>query len=107
MTEFEGKIYDVVRRISKGNVLTYKEVAELIGRPKAYRAVGNALNRAPTLMHECGGKNPFAPNVPCHRVIRSDGKIGGYAQGTRNKIKLLKSEGLKIKYQKSNIKITY
>ncbi|TSC90297.1 MAG: methylated-DNA-[protein]-cysteine S-methyltransferase [Parcubacteria group bacterium Gr01-1014_2] len=80
MTEFQEKVYKVVRKIPKGEVLTYKEVAQLIGSPMAYRAVGNALNQ-----------NPFK-NVPCHRVIRSDGKIGGYAKGTDQKIKILKKE---------------
>lgn len=61
--------------------MTYKEVAHAIGKPKAYRAVGNALNR-----------NPFAPEVPCHRVIKSDGSIGGFASGSNKKLKLLKSE---------------
>lgn len=83
MTPFEGKVYEVVRRIPRGKVLTYKEVARLAGRPKAFRAVGSALN-----------KNPFAPAVPCHRVIRSDGRsIGGYAQGTKAKAKILRKEG--------------
>lgn len=53
---------------------------------KAYRAVGNALN-----------KNPFAPKVPCHRVVSSDGSIGGFASGAMKKIELLKSEGIKVK----------
>ena len=61
--------------------MTYKEVAKLTGSPRAYRAVGNALNR-----------NPFK-EVPCHRVIRSDGKSGGYARGNKVKIRLLKKEG--------------
>jgi len=82
MTEFQKRIYEVVKKIPRGKVLTYKEVARLAGRPKAYRAVGNALN-----------KNPFAPAVPCHRVIKSDGKIGGYARGTKIKVKLLRKEG--------------
>ena len=82
MTEFKKRVYEVVKRIPRGEVLTYKEVAKLVGRPLAFRAVGNALN-----------KNPFAPAVPCHRVIRSDGRAGGYAQGTRAKIRILKQEG--------------
>ena len=82
MSEFEKKIYEIVKKIPKGKVLTYKDVAKMVGRPKAYRAVGNALN-----------KNPFAPWVPCHRVIRSDGSIGGYAQGTKAKMDILKQEG--------------
>ncbi|MBI4335571.1 MAG: MGMT family protein, partial [Candidatus Omnitrophica bacterium] len=56
-----------------------------IGRPKAYRAVGNALN-----------KNPFAPIVPCHRVVKSDGSLGGFAKGKRQKLRLLKREGLTL-----------
>ena len=80
MTEFERKVYDEVRKIPRGKVLTYKEVARLIGSPLAYRAVGNALN-----------KNPFK-EVPCHRVIKSDGRIGGYAKGTKEKIRILKKE---------------
>ena len=80
MTDFERKVYNTVKKISKGEVLTYKEVARLVGSPLAFRAVGNTLN-----------KNPFK-EVPCHRVIRSDGKIGGYAKGTDQKIKILKKE---------------
>ncbi|MBI2003381.1 MAG: MGMT family protein [Parcubacteria group bacterium] len=82
MTEFQKRIYEVVKKIPRGKVLTYKEVARLAGNPLAYRAVGNALN-----------KNPFAPEVPCHRVIRSDGKIGGYACGTTEKVRILRNEG--------------
>ncbi len=78
---FEEKIHRVVKKIPKGKVLTYKEVAKKIGHPMAYRAVGNIL-----------GKN-VDPKVPCHRVIRSDGKIGGYRDGTLFKIKRLKEEG--------------
>ncbi|MEK7203766.1 MAG: MGMT family protein [Patescibacteria group bacterium] len=82
LSDFHYRVYNVVKKIPKGQVLTYKKVAYLVGSPGAYRAVGNALN-----------KNPFAPEVPCHRVIKSDGKIGGYAKGTRIKIRLLKKEG--------------
>ena len=81
ITEFQQKVYNFVRTIPKGRTATYKEVAIAIGHPKAFRAVGNALN-----------KNPFAPVVPCHRVIRSNGEIGGFASGTRNKVKLLRGE---------------
>ncbi len=82
VTPFQKRVYDVVRKIPKGKTLTYAQVAVAIGQPKAARAVGNALN-----------KNPFAPQVPCHRVIRSDGSIGGFARGSNKKIQLLKSEG--------------
>jgi len=82
-TEFESRVYSVCRKIPKGKVATYKAIAAALGC-KGYRAVGNALN-----------KNPFK-TVPCHRVVRSDGKIGGFARGSREKIKLLRKEGIKI-----------
>lgn len=69
MTDFAKKVYATVSRIPKGKTLSYKEVAKLSGRPYAFRAVGNILNRN----HD--------KNVPCHRVIRSDGKLGGYNGG--------------------------
>ena len=80
-SSFEAKVYKTVREIPKGKTLTYKQVAKLSGSPLAHRAVGNIL-----------GKN-CDPNVPCHRVIRSDGSIGGYNRGTAQKQKILKSEG--------------
>ena len=85
ITSFQRKVYEVVRKIPKGKVLSYKRVAELIGCPKAYRAVGNALN-----------KNPDLQNIPCHRVIRSDGMAGGYGFGTKKKLFLLRKENAKI-----------
>ena len=82
MTEFTKKVYKVVKTIPKGEVLTYREVAQLAGRPRAYRAVGTILS-----------KN-YDPSVPCHRVIRSDGTIGQYNRGgRRRKIDILKKEG--------------
>ena len=78
---FQQQVYAVVRKIPKGEVLTYKEVAERVGEPKAYRAVGNILN-----------KN-FDPSIPCHRVIRSDGKLGGYNRGGDLKKEILIREG--------------
>lgn len=77
---FKDEVMDVVRNIPKGQVLTYKQVAERAGRPKAYRAVGNILN-----------KN-YDPQIPCHRVIRSDGQTGGYNRGAEEKIKRLQKE---------------
>lgn len=77
---FKEKVFEVVRNISPGRVLTYKEVAELAGRPKAYRAVGNALN------------TNYNPSIPCHRVVRSDGKTGGYNRGEEMKKKILEEE---------------
>jgi O-6-methylguanine DNA methyltransferase len=82
MSEFSEKVYAVVSKIPKGKTMTYKEVAAAAGRPKAYRAVGNILN-----------KNKDTKRVPCHRVIQSDGKAGGYAFGEKKKLKLLKQEG--------------
>jgi len=84
--KFKNKVYDVVRKIPRGKVLTYKIVAKLVGSPFAWRAVGNILN-----------KNRD-PQVPCHRVIRSDGKIGGYNRGVKNKIALLKKERAIVKF---------
>lgn len=85
LTTFEKKVYVACRRIPRGKVSTYAEIARAIGRKGAARAVGNVLN-----------KNPFA-TVPCHRVVCSDGKIGGYAHGERAKEKILKREGVEIK----------
>lgn len=78
---FTEKVYNVTRKIPKGSVLTYKEVAKLAGNPKAVRAVGTILS-----------KN-FNPEIPCHRVIRSDGKMGGYNRGgVKAKAEILKQE---------------
>ena len=88
---FNKKVYDLCRKIPKGKVSTYKELAKKIN-PKAYRAVGNALN-----------KNK-SREVPCHRVIKSSGKIGGFAKGTKTKIKLLKKEGIIIRNNKIDLK---
>lgn len=77
---FKEEVYRIVKNIPAGSVLTYKEVAERAGSPKAYRAVGNILN-----------KN-YDPSIPCHRVIRSDGTTGGYNRGSHRKHTLLKKE---------------
>ena len=86
-TKFQVKVWKYLMKIPKGKVKTYKEVAIGISNPKAARAVANA-----------GGKNPYAPKVPCHRVIRSDGTIGGFSSpgGTKTKKKLLKKEGFSL-----------
>ena len=81
MSIFSEKIYSITKSIPKGQTLTYKQVATRAGNPNASRAVGNILN-----------KN-YDKTIPCHRVIRSDGKIGGYNRGSENKIKILKKEG--------------
>jgi methylated-DNA-[protein]-cysteine S-methyltransferase len=80
---FEKRVLRAVLDIPKGETRSYGWVAAKIGAPRAARAVGNALN-----------KNPYAPSVPCHRVIRSDGSLGGYARGRPAKAEILKSEGV-------------
>ena len=83
-TKFEIKVWNLISKIPRGEVRTYKELAIQINRPKSARAVANAC-----------GKNPYPVKIPCHRVIRSDGKLGGYSGkgGTKTKKKLLKNEG--------------
>ena len=81
-TSFKDAVYAVVSRIPKGSVMTYKEVAIQIGRPQAFRAVATVL-----------AKN-YNPDIPCHRVIRSDGGVGGYNRGgVDTKRSILESEG--------------
>ena len=86
-TPFQIKVWKYLRTIPKGKVITYKQLAKAINMPNAARAVANAC-----------AKNPHAPKIPCHRVIRSDGGLGGYSGpgGIRKKIKLLRSEKAKI-----------
>ena len=81
---FKEKVYKVVEMVPKGKVVTYKEVAKLAGKPKAWRAVGNILNKS----------DQWSRKIPCHRVIRSDGKAGGYREGSRKKKLLLRKEGV-------------
>jgi methylated-DNA-[protein]-cysteine S-methyltransferase len=90
---FQDKVIELMKRIPKGRVTTYKEIAVAL-KVKAYRAVGNAV-----------GKNPYAPHVPCHRVVRSDGTIGNYGNGVQKKILLLKKEGVRIKGTNRDAKI--
>ena len=86
-TDFQIKVWRFLKKIKKGEVKTYKEVAIAIKRPKAARAVANAC-----------AKNPYAPKIPCHRVIRSDGTLGGFSSpgGTKTKKKMLMKEGFSI-----------
>jgi len=88
MISFRKKVFNVVSKIPRGNFLSYKEVARLAGSSGAWRAVGNILNKNRSL------------KISCHRVIKSNGKIGGFRLGIKNKIALLKREGLKIKNKK-------
>ena len=84
-TKFQLKVWNFLKKIPKGTVKTYSEVAEAIGKPLAVRAVANAI-----------GKNPYPIRIPCHRVIRSDGSLGGYSGtgGVKKKKNLLKKEGI-------------
>ena len=86
-TKFQLKVWNYLKTIPKGTVKTYKQVAIAIRRPKSARAVANAC-----------GKNPYAPKIPCHRVIRSDGGLGGYSGrgGIKTKLRLLRSEKVYI-----------
>ncbi len=79
-----AKLYELLSEIPKGKVTTYKELAQKL-KTKGYRAVGQIV-----------GANPNAPKVPCHRVVRSDGGLGGYAFGLDKKIAILTKEGVKI-----------
>ncbi len=85
MTLFQEKVFKIVKQIPKGSVLSYKQVAQKAGNINASRAVGNILN-----------KNKDYKNIPCHRVVKSDGKIGGYNRGSNKKLALLKQEGVII-----------
>ena len=100
VTKFENSVYDLCKKVPKGKVTTYKAIANKLG-VKAYRAVGQALR--------C---NPYAPKVPCHRVIASDGTMGGFGGATsgpkiRKKIKLLRKEGIEIKNNKISKKFLF
>ncbi len=83
LTRFQKRVLMAVAKIPKGETRTYKQIAAMIGKPNAYRAVGTAVR-----------KNPLAPTVPCHRVVRSDGP-GNYSGkgGPAGKIRMLQAEG--------------
>ncbi len=80
-TDFERLVWDTLREVPYGETRTYKWMAQKVGKPHAFRAVGNAL-----------GKNPIPIIFPCHRIIESDGSIGGYSSGTDIKRRLLEIE---------------
>ena len=86
-TDFQVLVWKEILKIPYGETRTYKEIAQAIGKPNSSRAVANAC-----------GKNPYAPDIPCHRVIRSDGKLGGYSGvgGVKMKEKLLKIENTRF-----------
>ncbi len=84
LTDFQKKVYEAVKKIPRGKVLSYLEVAARLKKPGAARAVGNALNRN------------FDKRIPCHRVIKSGGFVGGYRSGIKKKKEILQKEGIKI-----------
>ena len=86
-TKFQRKVWKYLKKIPRGKTKTYSEVASAIGSPSSIRAVANAV-----------GKNPYPPKIPCHRVIRSDGSLGGYSGkgGIKTKKLLLKREGVTL-----------
>jgi methylated-DNA-[protein]-cysteine S-methyltransferase len=86
-TKLQLKAWDYLREIPRGSIKTYSQVAKAIGKPLAARAVANAI-----------GKNPYPLKIPCHRVIRSDGSLGGYSGkgGVKTKRFLLKKEGIRL-----------
>ena len=84
ITEFQKKVYELCKQVPAGKVTTYKAIGDALGIA-GYRAVGLALN-----------KNPFSPYVPCHRVVASDGSVGGFAFGVEKKIEMLRKEGVRI-----------
>ena len=86
-TAFQKKVWSEIDKIPRGEVVTYSQIAKNIGHPKAARAVANAC-----------GANPNPIIVPCHRVIRSDGELGGYSGpgGIKKKKELLENEGISI-----------
>jgi methylated-DNA-[protein]-cysteine S-methyltransferase len=89
MNNFSEQVWNLTKQIPKGKVTSYSEIAKALGRPKASRAVGQALKR-----------NPYAPHVPCHRVVRSDGGLGGFRgadeRDISEKAELLRKEGIII-----------
>jgi len=84
MTPLQKKTYELLKKIPRGRVTTYKALADAVGT-KAYRAIGQFMKH-----------NPYAPTVPCHRVVASDGTIGGFNKGITKKIRMLQSEGIRI-----------
>ena len=86
LSDFQVKVLLKIKSIPRGRVTTYQILAKAISRPKAMRAVANALNI-----------NPLIVELPCHRVVRSGGQVGGYVKGVKNKIAILKKEGVDVR----------
>lgn len=100
--QFKKKVIEIVKKIPRGKIATYEEVAILSGKPKVYRVVGNILNNhyrqnSPSSRFPHLRRGHSNQEIPCHRVIKSNGEIGNYALGRKKKEELLKKEGIKIK----------
>lgn len=96
MRSFYQKVYEVVKKIPKGKVLTYQDVARIAGSERASRAVGTAMKN-----------NPDKSIIPCHRVVGSDGSMHGYAFGGESvKIEMLKKEGVEVKGKRVNLEVS-
>ena len=91
-SSFSEQIYRILKTVPRGKVTTYKELANALNT-KAYRAVGSAMR-----------KNPYAPKVPCHRVIKTNGEVGEFGGGVKKKIKMLRQEGVEVKDNKIDLK---
>jgi len=89
MDNFKKKVLDLIKSVPRGKVTTYNEVARALESPGAARAVGQALN-----------KNERPVKIPCHRVVKSDGRVGGYKLGRLAKMKLLQDEGVIIERER-------
>jgi len=93
---FNESCYEILRKVPKGKVTTYKAIAEKL-KSKAYRQVGRAMNKNPYGFSSGG-------DVPCHRVVGSSGDLVGFAHGLKKKIEMLKSEGIKVRNGKVDLK---
>ena len=95
-TQFQEKVYKIVKKVPRGKVTTYKDISKIL-RKKSYRAVGNALNKNPI-------PGTHESQVPCHRVVKSNGEAGGFAHGTKKKVQMLKKEGIEITNNRIDLK---
>jgi O-6-methylguanine DNA methyltransferase len=93
MMSFSERVLELTKKIPKCKVTTYSEIARALGNPKASRAVGNALNR-----------NTRPDIIPCYKVVRCDGSVGGYASGSKEKIRRLEKDGIEIRNGKVDLK---
>ena len=87
--KFVNSVWQTLKKVPRGQVASYGDLARAVGNPTAARAVGSALRI-----------NPYAPQVPCHRVVKNDGTLGGFAHGINKKKALLREEGIKVKAEK-------